>query len=51
MRPHHARQRTLVSQRQRRIPLRGGLPREFLRVRSTAQETEVGETVQLGVGG
>ena len=51
MRPHDAGQRALVGQRQRRVALGGCLFDQFARMRGTAQESEIGEAMQLGVIG
>ena len=50
MSAHHPRERALVGERERLIPERMGPGDELLGVRGAAQEGEVAETVQLGVG-
>ena len=50
MRPHHARQRALVGQRQRGVPPRLRLRHQLLRVRRPGQKAEVAAAVEFGVG-
>jgi len=49
MRPYDTGQRALIGQGQGGIPLRQGLLNQFVRVRRAAQETEIGEAMQLSV--
>ena len=51
VRPHDAGQRTFVSQGQGGVALGHCLLDQFIRVRRTAQETEIGEAMQLGIVG
>ena len=51
VRAHHARDRAFVGDRERAVAERMGALDELLRVRRAAQEGEVGEAVELGVGG
>ena len=50
MRAHAAGERTLVGQRERSIAERVGALDELLRMRGAAQEAEVGNAMQFGVG-
>ncbi len=49
MRPHHARQRVAIGDRQGRVAQRRGLLDQLLGVRGAAQEGEVAQAMQFGV--
>jgi hypothetical protein len=51
MRADDARERALVGDRQRRVALRTRALDQFLRVRRAAEEREIRQAVQFGVGG
>ena len=51
VRAHHARDRAFVGDRERAVAERGGALDELLGMRCAAQEGEVREAVELGVGG
>jgi hypothetical protein len=48
---HHTRHRAFVGDRQRAVAQRSGALHQFFRLGGATLEAEVGEAVQLGIGG